>query len=104
MTATATAELPSIEKLSAEQKKALLALLVQDELDRQPIPMPIVVGPAGKEIGQFRPNVLLPAISRPYPFTPEERESLIRIARNPGPTFTAEELRAREASEAVAAR
>ena len=98
MSATATVELPDIGKLTEEQKRRLLALLVKDELDRQPVPMPIVVRHEDQELGYFRPKITPPAKTTPYPFTPEEREELVRAARNPGRTFTSQELHALEAS------
>jgi hypothetical protein len=95
---TATVELPAIDKLTTEQKRQLLTLLIKDELDRQPVPMPIIVRFEGNDLGHFRPKVTPPAKTTPYPFTPEEREELVRLARNPGRTFTSQELRALEAS------
>lgn len=99
MSTPATAELPSIEQLTPEQKTRLLALLIKDELDRQPVPMPIIVRLEGTDLGHFRPKIIPPAKTTPYPFTPAEREELVRIARNPGPTFTSQEFRALEQSE-----
>ena len=98
MSAAATVELPAIDKLTDEQKERLLALLIKDELDHQPVPMPIIVRLDDQELGYFRPKITPPATTTPYPFTPEEREALIREARNPGRTFTSQELRALEAS------
>src|SRR4051812_26734021 len=62
----ATVELPPIEKLTAEQKRQLLALLIKDELDRQPVPMPIIVRHEGEELGHFRPKITPPAKTTPY--------------------------------------
>jgi hypothetical protein len=98
MSTTATNELPAIDKLTTEQKQRLLALLIKDELDRQPVPMPIIVRHAGDDLGYFRPKIVPPVKSTPYPHTPDEREELIRLARHPGRTFTSQELRALEVS------
>jgi hypothetical protein len=98
MSAAATDELPPIDRLTTDQKQQLLALLVKDELDRQPVPMPILVRYEGRELGHFRPKISPPPKTTPYPFTPEEREELVRLARHPGRTFTSQELRALEAS------
>jgi hypothetical protein len=97
-----TTDLPNLAALSAEQKERLLALLVKDELDRQPIPMPIFVRLDGEDLGHFRPKIKHPEKTTPYPFTEEERQALIRLARDPGPTFTYREWLALERSEADA--
>lgn len=99
MTAAVTVELPSIAELTSEQKKRLLAMLITDEVDSQPVPLPIVVRLDDRVLGVFRPKWVPPEKATPYPFTPEEREELIRIARNPGETFTARELRVLDLSE-----
>lgn len=98
MSTAATVETPPIDKLTPEQKRQLLAVLIKDELDRQPVPMPIIVRLDEQELGHFRPKIVPPAKTTPYPFTAEEREQLIKVARNPGRTFTSQELRALEAS------
>jgi hypothetical protein len=95
---TATVDLPAIDKLTDAQKRQLLALLIKDELDRQPVPMPIIVCLDGQDLGHFRPKIRPPEKTTPYPFTPEEREEIVRLARNPGRTVTSQELRALEAS------
>jgi hypothetical protein len=97
-----TAELPSIDQLTAEQKQRLLALLIKDELDRHPIPLVIFVRLDGEELGHFRPKIKHPEKTTRYPFTPEELAELERLARNPGKTITYEELLALEASGADA--
>jgi hypothetical protein len=104
MSTSTDTELPNIAALSAEQKQRLLALLIKDELDRQPIPMPIFVLLEGEELGHFRPKFKPPDTPTPYPFTDEERQELIRRARDPGPTFTYREWLALERSEADAER
>ncbi len=98
MSATATNDLPNIAMLTAEQKKQLLAMLVKDELESQPIPMPISVELEGRELGHFRPKWVPPEKATPYPFTEAELKELAKRIRNPGPTFTHEELLALEAS------
>jgi hypothetical protein len=95
-----TTDLPSIASLTAEQKARLLALLIKDELDRQPIPMLIPVNLDGEDLGHFRPKVKPTAKTTPLQLTEAEREELIRLARDPGKTFTLEELIALEASGA----
>jgi len=50
-------ELPNLAALSAEQKLQLLALLVKDELDQQPIPMLIPVWLDGQHLGDFSPTI-----------------------------------------------
>jgi hypothetical protein len=95
---TTTADLPSITSLTAEQKARLLALLIKDELDRQPIPMLITVNLDGDDLGHFRPKIKSPAKTTPLQLTDAEREDLVRLARDPGKTFTLEELLALEAS------
>ena len=100
MSTTATVELPAIDKLTAEQKKRLLALLIQDELKDQPIPMPIFVRLDGEELGHFRPKIRPPEKSTPYPFTEDELKEIARRIKNPGRTFTYEEFLALEASGA----
>jgi len=97
---TTTTELPNIAALSAEQKAKLLALLIKDELDRQPIPLAIVVRLDGKELGHFRPKITPPEKTTPLQMTEAEREELIRLARNTGKRFTLEELQALEATGA----
>jgi hypothetical protein len=87
-----TADLPSIASLTAEQKARLLALLIKDELERQPIPMPMVVRLDGKELGQFRPNVSPPGKTTPAPFPTGYVEDLQRSLQNPERTFTSQEL------------
>ena len=57
MSAAATTELPNIAALSSEQKQRLLALLIKDELDQQPIPLAIIVRLDGEELGHFRPKI-----------------------------------------------
>jgi len=98
MSTTATVDLPAIEKLTVEQKRRLLALLIKDELDRQPVPMPIIVRVDGEDLGHFRPKIRPPEKTTPYPFTEAELEEIARRVRNPGRTFTREEIRALEAS------
>jgi hypothetical protein len=102
MSTAATVELPAIDKLTAEQKRQLLALLIKDELDRQPVPLPIFVRLDGEELGHFRPKITPPAETTPYPFTGDELREIARRVKNPGPTFTYEELLALEASGADA--
>jgi hypothetical protein len=102
MSTATSVELPAVDKLTAEQKRQLLALLIKDELDRQPIPMAIVVRLDGDELGHFRPKIRHPEKTTPYAFTPEELAELERLSRNPGKTFTYEELLALEASGADA--
>ncbi|HJZ89425.1 MAG TPA: hypothetical protein VKE40_01040 [Gemmataceae bacterium] len=91
MSAAAT-DLPSISTLTAEQKARLLALLIKDELDRQPIPMPMVVRLDGKELGQFRPNVAPPGKTTPPPFPTGYVEDLEQSLQNPERRFTSQEL------------
>src|SRR4051794_35946807 len=100
MSDTATVELPAIDKLTDEQKKRLLALLIKDELDRRPVPLPIFVRLDGEELGMFKPKVKRPEKVTPYPFTKEELDEIARRVENPGKTLTLEELRALEASGA----
>src|SRR3954471_12636473 len=102
MSTATTVELPTIDKLTPDQRRQLLALLVKDELDRQPVPMPIIVRHEGEELGHFRPKINPPGETTPYPFTEDELREIARRVRNPGPTFTYEELQALEASGADA--
>lgn len=95
-----TVELPAIDNLSLEQRARLLARLIEAELAEYPVPMPIVVRREDESvIGIFSPRIVPPAQSTPYPLTPEEREEIIRLARNPGRTFTSQELRVLELSD-----
>jgi hypothetical protein len=95
---TATAELPDITTLTPEQRARFLGLLVKAELDSQPIPMPIFVQLDGTELGHFRPKWVPPEKSTPYPFTEDDLKEIDRRFRNPGRTFTYEEILALEAS------
>jgi hypothetical protein len=98
MSTAATVELPAIDKLTAEQKKRLLALLIKDQLDRQPARMPIFVQLDGEELGLFKPKYRPLEKTTPYPFTEAELKEIERRIANPGKTFTREEIRALEAS------
>ena len=102
MSTTATVELPDVAAMTADQKRRLLALLIKDELESRPIPMPIIVRLDDRELGIFRPKWEPPATSTPYPFTSEERDEIIRLARNPGPAYSFREWIALEESEADA--
>lgn len=98
MSATATVELPAIDKLTADQKRLLLALLIKDELGRQPVPMPILVRLEGEELGHFEPRYTPPAKTT-LPAVPEGYwEELARRMEHPGKTFTEEEILALEES------
>jgi hypothetical protein len=77
------AEFPSLADLSAEQKQRLLALLIKDELDRQPIPMLIPVRLDGQDLGDFSPRIHHPVKTTLPPVQVE--------------TLTLDELRALEA-------
>jgi hypothetical protein len=98
MSATATVELPAIDKLTDEQKERLLALLIKDQMDRRPPRMPIFVRLDGEELGLFKPKYKPLEKTTPYPFTAEELKEIERRIANPGKTFTREEIRALEAS------
>lgn len=99
MSATATAiELPTIANLTAEQKKHLLALLIKDELDQQPIPLLIFVHLDGEELGRFHPKIKHPAKTTLPPVPEGYWEEIAEMARNPGKTFTREELLVLEAT------
>lgn len=84
MNVTSTTEIPDLATLSTEQKQQLLALLIKDELDRQPIPMLIPVRLEGQELGEFSPRIQHPVKATLPPVQVE--------------TLTLEELRALEAS------
>jgi hypothetical protein len=97
-TAAETVELPAIDKLTDEQKRRLLAILIKDELDRYPIPVPIRVRLDGKDLGQFEPKYTPPAKTTLPPVPEGFWEDLARRMENPGKTFTEEEILALEAS------
>lgn len=98
MSTPAAVELPSIDQLTPEQKRELLALLIKDELSRQPIPMPILVRVDGEVIGQFNPKIKFPAKTTLPPVPPGFWEEVAKQMENPGRTFTEEEILALEAS------
>ena len=100
MSTTTDNELPNISALSAEQKQRLLALLIKGELDRQPIPLAIIVRLDGEELGHFRPKIKHPIKTTLPPVPAGYWEEVARLARNPGKTFTLDDLRALEASGA----
>jgi hypothetical protein len=93
-----TVELPSIDQLTPEQKRQLLTLLIKDELSRQPIPLPIIIQVDGKELGYFRPKYTPPAKTTLPPVPEGFWEEVAKRAKNPGKTFTLEEIEALEAS------
>ena len=80
------------------QKKRLLALLIKDELDKQPIPLVLFVELDGEELGQFRPKIKHPAKTTLPDVPPGYWEEIAELARNPGKTFTREELLILEAT------
>jgi hypothetical protein len=93
-----TVELPSIDHLTPEQKRELLTRLVKDELSRQPIPMPIILREGEKVLGQFDPKMAFPAKTTLPPVPEGFWEEVAKMAKNPGRTFTLEEIEALEAS------
>jgi hypothetical protein len=98
---TAETELPTIANLTAEQKKRLLALLIKDELDRQPIPMPIQVKLDEEDLGQFRPRIKRPAQTT-LPAVPDSYwDEAIQYAKNPGKTLTTDEALRRDPMEDI---
>ncbi len=87
-------ELPNVASLTDEQKQHLLGLLIQDELDRQPIPMPIVVRVNGRDLGQFNPKIVHPTKTTLPPVPAGYWEEMAQYAQNPGKTFTLQEIEA----------
>ena len=100
MSAAATTELPNIAALSSEQKQRLLALLIKDELDQQPIPLAIIVRLDGEELGHFRPKIKHPVKTTLPPVPEGYWDEVAKLAKNPGKTFTRDDLRTLEASGA----
>jgi hypothetical protein len=100
VSSTTAAELPNLATLTREQKQRLLALLIKDELDRQPIPMLIPVRIDGQDLGHFRPKIHHPAKTTLPPVPEGYWEEVAKLAENPGKTLTLEELQALEASGA----
>ena len=84
MNTLTSAELPNLATLTKEEKQRLLALLIKDELDRQPIPMLIPIRLDDQELGDFSPRVHHPVKTTLPPVQVE--------------TLTLEELRALEAT------
>jgi hypothetical protein len=99
MKVTTNSDIPDLATLSTEQKQRLLALLIKDELERQPIPMLIRVRLDGQELGDFCPKIH-PAKSTLPPGQEEDRHGAAKPTENPGRTLTLEELRALEAAGA----
>lgn len=98
MSATVTRELPDISELTAEQKRALLTLLIKEEVRQQPVPMPILIFDGDELIGQFNPKIKHPAKTTLPPVPKGYWEEVAKYAQNPGKTFTLEEIEALEES------